>query len=66
MVKPMLDLELDLSFLEGLKKKIYKEYTDELRGKRKTTKKLRRGGFSYVLCNQHESTPYCMCQVKEG
>ena len=53
MVKPMIDLELDLRSLDSIKKKVHKEYTDELRGKRKTTKKLRRGGFSYVLCSQH-------------
>jgi hypothetical protein len=38
---------------------------DELRGKRKSTKKLRRGGFSYILCSQHESSVYCVCQNKE-
>ncbi len=65
MIKPLADLPLELPLATSLKKKIHKDYTDELRGKRKSTKKLRRGGFSYVLCTLHESNPYCFCQTKE-
>ena len=64
-IKPILDLPLEIKELEGIKKKVHRDYTEELRTKRKTTKKLRRGGFSYVLCTQHESTSYCLCQSKE-
>lgn len=52
-LKPLADLPLSLPQVPSLTKKIHKEYTDELRGKRKSTKKLRRGGFSYVLCPMH-------------
>ena len=64
-IKPILDLPFEIKELERIKIKVHRDYTEELRAKRKTTKKLRRGGFSYVLCTQHESTSYCLCQSKE-
>ena len=66
-VRPLTDLEGEgnIKVVEEFKKKVHKEYLDELRSKRKSTKKLRRGGFSYVLCTVHEYTPYCVCQTKD-
>lgn len=65
LVKPLTDLALAVPGLEALERRVHKEYTEELRSRRKSTKKLRRGGFSYVLCPLHESTPYCVCQTKD-
>jgi hypothetical protein len=64
-LKPLTDMCLVPPQVPFLTKKVHKEYTDELRGRRKSTKKLRRGGFSFVLCTVHESIPYCFCQTRD-
>lgn len=52
-IKEVNETGLELPSREQFKRNTHKEYLDELRGRRKSTKKLRRGGFSYVLCSQH-------------
>jgi hypothetical protein len=43
-------------------KKIYENYIEELKEQKKESKRIRRGGFSFISCPEHEFTPHCICQ----
>lgn len=46
---------------DNIKERIYEQYEKEEKEDRKNESILKRGGFAYILCRDHESSMYCNC-----